>query len=104
MKSNIQEGLAPLSRILLILILYIMEKKRFYVVTETIVGFEKKSVNTFIKGISEELDNAQSILSSSKETLIEDGFEKSLISDFNGGWVYKSDYSIIQDQILIEYV
>ena len=81
-----------------------MEKKSFYVVTETIVGFERKSVNTFIKGISEELDCAQSILSYSKETLIEDGWDKSLISDFKGGWVYKSDYCIVQDQILIKFV
>ena len=81
-----------------------MEKKGFYVVTETIVGIERKSVNTFIKGISEELDCAQSILSYSKETLIEDGFDKSLISDFKGGWVYKSDYCIVQDQIIIKFV
>ena len=81
-----------------------MKKKSFYIVTETIVGFERKSVNTFIKGISKELDCAQSILSYSKETLIEDGFDKSLISDFKGGWVYKSDYCIVQDQILIKFV
>ena len=81
-----------------------MEKKSFYVVTETIVGFEKKSVDTFIKGISEELDDALSILSSSKETIIKDGFEKSLISDFKWGWVYKSEYSIVKDEILIKFV
>lgn len=81
-----------------------MKKKSFYIVTETIVGFERKSVNTFIKGILEELEDAQSILSSSKETLIEDGFDKSLVSDFEKGWVYESDYGIIKDEILIKFV
>ena len=81
-----------------------MEKKSLYVVTETIVNFKRKSVYTFIKGISEELDDALSILSSSKETIIEDGFEKSLISDFKWGWIYKSEYSIVKDEIIIKFV
>lgn len=81
-----------------------MEKKKFYFVTETMVDFERMSVDTFIKGISEELDNAHSILSISKMTIIEDGFDKSLISDFESGWVYKSDYCIIKDEIIIKYV
>lgn len=81
-----------------------MEKKSFYVVTETIVDFERKTVDTYIKGIKEELDNAHSVLSFSKKTIIEDGFNKSLISDFESGWVYKSDFCIIKDEIIKKYV
>ena len=54
-----------------------MEKKSLYIVTETIVNFKRKSVDTFIKGISEELDSAHSILAFSKESLIKEGFDKS---------------------------
>ena len=80
-----------------------MEKKSLYIVTETIVNFKRKSVDTFIKGISEELDSAHSILAFSKERLIKEGFDKSLVSDFKWAWAYKSDYSIIKDQILIKF-
>lgn len=82
-----------------------MEKKSFYVVTETIVNFKKKSVDTFVKGISEELDGAHSILAFSKETLVKrDGFEESLISDFKWGWAYESEYCTIKDEILIKFL
>lgn len=81
-----------------------MEKKSLYVVTETIANFKRKSVDTFVKGISEELDSAHSILTFSKESLIKEGFDKSLVSDFKWGWAYKSDSCIIKDEILIKFV
>lgn len=81
-----------------------MKRKSFYVVTETIVNFKKKSVDTFIKGISEELDGALSVSKFSKEKMIEDGFDKSLISDFACGWTYESDSCIIKDEILIKFL
>lgn len=81
-----------------------MEKKTFYVVTETIVNLEKKSVDTFVKGISEELDNAHSILASSKSGLIICGFDKSLISDFTWGWTYESETCIVKDEIYMKLV
>lgn len=82
-----------------------MGKKSFFVVTETIVNFKKKSVDTYIKGISEELDGAHSILAFSKETLIrKDGFEESLVHDFKWGWAYESEYCTIKDEILIKFV
>ena len=81
-----------------------MEKKKFYLVTETMVNFKRMSVDTFIKGISEELDNAHSILSISEMTIIENGFDRYLISDFESSWVYKSDCCIIKDEIIIIYV
>ena len=82
-----------------------MEKKGLYVVTETIVNFKKKSVDTFVKGISEELDDAYSILAYSKETLIKrDGFEESLVHDFKWGWAYESECCTIKDEILIKFV
>lgn len=79
-----------------------MEKKSFYVVTETIVNFKKKSVDTFVKGISEELDGALSVSRYSKEKMIEQGFDKSLISDFAWGWTYESNSCIIKDEIIIK--
>ena len=81
-----------------------MKKKTFYVVTETIVNFEKKSVDTFVKGISEELDSAHSILASSKSGLIVCGFDKSLISDFTWGWAYESETCIVKDEIYMKLV
>ena len=82
-----------------------MEKKSYYVVTETIVDFKKKTVDTFVKGLLEELDGAHSILAFSKETLIRrDGSEESLIHDFKWGWAYKSEYCTIKDEILIKFV
>ena len=82
-----------------------MEKKSFYVVTETIVNFKKKTVDTFIKGLSEELDGAHSILAFSKDTLIRrDGFEESLIRDFEGGWAYESECCTIKNEINIKFL
>ena len=82
-----------------------MGKKSFYVVTETIVNFKKKSVDTFVKGLSEELDGAHSILAFSKETLIRrDGFEESLVRDFKWGWAYESECCTIKNEILIKFV
>lgn len=82
-----------------------MEKKSYYVVTETIVNFKKKTVDTFVKGLSEELDGAYSILEFSKETLIRrDGFEESLIHDLKWGWAYESECCTIKDEILIKFV
>lgn len=81
-----------------------MERKSFYVVTETIVNLEKKSVDTFVKDISEELDDALSFLASSKSGLIVCGFDKSLISDFAWGWVYESEICIVKDEIYMKLV
>lgn len=81
-----------------------MKRKSFYVVTETIVIFERESVDTFIRGISEELDCAHSVLEFSKRSLIKGGFDKSLISDFEWGWAYKSDYCIIKGEITIKFL
>lgn len=81
-----------------------MKKKTFYVVTETIVNLDKKSVDTFVKDISEELDDALSILESSKTGLIVFGFDKSLISDFAWGWVYESEICIVKDEIYMKLV
>lgn len=81
-----------------------MVRKIFYVVTETIVDFEKKSVNTFIKGITEELDYALSVSKFSKEKMLEDGFDKSLISDFEWGWAYESNCCIIKNEIILKFL
>ena len=82
-----------------------MEKKSYYVVTETIVNFKKKTVDTFVKGLSEELDGAHSILAFSKETLIRrDGFEESLIHDFESGWAYESECCTIKNEINIKFL
>ena len=82
-----------------------MEKKSFYVVTETIVNFKKRTVDTFIRGISEELDSAQSILAFSKESLIRiNGFDESLVSDYKWGWAYESECCTIKNEINITFV
>lgn len=81
-----------------------MKRKSFYIVTETIVIFKRESVDTFIKGISNELDSALSVLEFSKENLIKGGFDKSLISNFEWGWICKSDSCIIKDEINIKFL
>ena len=82
-----------------------MEKKSYYVVTETIVNFKKRTVDTFVKGLSEELYGAHFILAFSKNTLIRrDGFDKSLVHDFKWGWAYESECFTIKDEILIKFV
>lgn len=81
-----------------------MKRKSFYIVTETIVNFKRESVNTFIKGISKDFDSAHSVLELSKKSLIKGGFNKSLISDFEWGWTYKSDTCIIKDEINIKFL
>lgn len=81
-----------------------MEKGFYFVVTETFVSLERKTVDTFIKGISEELNSALSVSKFCKDSLIKDGFEKSLISDFSWGWEYKSDYCIIKNEVIIKHV
>ena len=82
-----------------------MEKKSYFVVTETIVNFKRKTVDTFIQGISEELDGAHSILAYSKKKLIKkDGFDESLVRDFKWGWAYESEYCTIKDEILIKFI
>lgn len=81
-----------------------MERKSFYVVTETIVNLKKQSVDTFIKGISEKLGSAHSVLYLSRKSMTEQGFDESLISDFKWGWVYKSDSCIIKDEINIKFL
>lgn len=81
-----------------------MKRKSFYVVSETIVNLKKESVDTIIRGISEELDSALSVLEFSKEDLLRNGFDKSLIGDFKWGWAYKSDSCIIKDEINIKFL
>lgn len=82
-----------------------MNKKKLYVVTETIVNFEKKSVDTFVIGVSEELDGAKSIMEYSLQKLLRQGCDGILLSDTSAWkWAYKSTQFLIKNEIALNYL
>ena len=52
-----------------------MGKKSVYVVTQTVVGIATQSVDTFVLGYSEELNDAKSILKKEYERLCKLGYD-----------------------------
>ena len=78
-----------------------MEKKALYVVTETIVRFNKKDVTTFVVGVSRDFGIARKILEDSMERLILDGFDEKLFDCPNKWeWTYSYFDSVIKNEII----
>lgn len=77
-----------------------MEKKSLFVVTQTIVGLDTLSVDTFVLGYSEELEGAESILKYKYDKLCEMGYEQKLFKHGKWTWCYKSERVIIMAEIL----
>ena len=79
---------------------FIMEKKNLYVVTQTIVGLDALSVDTFVLGYSEELEGAKSILKYKYDKLCEMGYDQKLFKHEKWTWCYKSESVIIMAEII----
>ena len=77
-----------------------MEKKNLYVVTQTIVGLDALSVDTFVLGYSQELEGAKSILKYKYDKLCEMGYDQKLFKHGKWTWCYKSESVIIMAEIL----
>ena len=78
-----------------------MEKKTLYVVTETIVRFDKKDVTTFVVGVSRDFGIARKILEDSLDRLVLDGFDEKLFDYPNKWeWTYSSFDSVIKTEII----
>ena len=78
-----------------------MEKKALYVVTETIVRFDKKDVSQFVVGVSRDFGIARKILDDSLNRLVLDGFDEELFDYPNKWeWTYSSFSSIIKNEII----
>lgn len=76
-----------------------MEKKNLYVVTQTIVGLDELSVDTFVLGYSEELEGAKSILKYKYNKLCEMGYNPKLFKYGKWTWCYKSESVILKAEI-----
>ena len=78
-----------------------MEKKALYVVTETIVRFDKKDVSQFVVGVSRDFGIARKILEDSLDRLVLDGFDEKLFDYPNKWeWTYSSFDSVIKSEII----
>ena len=78
-----------------------MEKKALYVVTETIVRFDKKDVSQFVVGVSQDFGIARKILQDSFDRLVLDGFDEKFFDYPNKWeWTYSSFGSIIKNEII----
>ena len=78
-----------------------MEKKGLYVVTETIVRFDKKDVSQFVVGVSRDFGIARKILEDSFDRLILDGFDEKFFDYPNKWeWTYSSFRSVIKNEII----
>ena len=78
-----------------------MAKKSLYVVIQTVVGRVSLSVETFILGYSEELNEAKKLLKNKYDRLSELGYDTSRFEHTKRGWMYKSDYVINKFEIQI---
>ena len=71
-----------------------MASKTLYVVTLTDVGLVSQSVDTFVLGYSEELDDAKNFLKNEYDSLCKLGYDASCFEHTKIGLIYKSDYRI----------
>lgn len=79
-----------------------MEKKTFYVVTQTIVGLISNSIDTYVIGYTECKDRAESVLRNEHDYMTKLGYEMLLTTT---GWeiTYKSEYVLCKYNIKIAY-
>ena len=76
-----------------------MAKKTLYVVTQTVVGLVSQSVDTFVLGYLEELDDVKNFLKSKYDSLCKLGYDTSRFEHTKIGLIYKSDYVINKFEI-----
>lgn len=78
-----------------------MEKKKLYVVTQTIVGLATLSVDTFPIGHTENLYVAKRLIENEFDKLLKLGYENSRFEFTKRGFVYKTDYVVSIIELLI---
>ena len=76
-----------------------MTKKSLYVVTQTVVGLVTQSVDTFVLGYLEELDDVKNFLKNKYDRLCKLGYDTSRFEHTKIGLIYKSDYVINKFEI-----
>lgn len=78
-----------------------MEKKKLYVVTQTIVGLDTFSVDTFPIGHTENLYIAKKLIEDEFNKLLKLDYKKSRFEFTKRGFIYKTDYIISIIELLI---
>lgn len=78
-----------------------MEKKKLYVVTQTIIGIATFSVDTFPIGHTENLYVAKKLIEDEFNKLLNLDYEKSRFEFTKRGFIYKSDYVVSIIEMLI---
>ena len=76
-----------------------MANKTLYVVTLTDIGLVSQSVDTFVLGYLEELDDAKNYLKNEYDSLCKLGYDTSRFEHTKIGLIYKSDYRIKKYEI-----
>ena len=76
-----------------------MANKTLYVVTQTVVGLVTQSVDTFVLGYLEELDDVKNFLKNKYDRLCNLGYDTSRFEHTKIGLIYKSDYVINKFEI-----
>ena len=76
-----------------------MINKTLYVVTQTVVGLVTQSVDTFVLGYLEELDDVKNFLKNKYDRLCKLGYDTSRFEHTKIGLIYKSDYVINKFEI-----
>ena len=76
-----------------------MASKTLYVVTLTDVSLVSQSVNVFVLGYSEELDDARNFLKNEYDSLCKLGYDTSRFEHSKIGFIYKSDYRIMKYEL-----
>lgn len=78
-----------------------MEKKKLYVVTQTIVNLATLSVDTFPIGHTENLYVAKKLIEDEFNKFLNLDYEKSRFEFTKRGFIYKSDYIVSIIEMLI---
>lgn len=78
-----------------------MEKKKLYVITQTIVGLDTLSVDTFPIGHTENLYIAKKLIEDELDKLLKLGYKNSRFEFTKRGFIYKSDYVVSIIEMLI---
>ena len=76
-----------------------MANKTLYVVTLTDVGLVSQSVDTFVLGYLEDIDDVKNFLKNKYDSLCKLGYDTSRFERTKIGLIYKSDYRIYKYEI-----
>lgn len=78
-----------------------MNKESLYVVTQVLISSVSLTIDTFVLGYSETLDEAINLLQNEYDHLCKLGYEPSRFSHNKWGWIYTGYYVISKVEINI---